>query len=123
MQRCLILSLVVQMSKTFSISSYFKPIDVVTPVAQYIPPTSRFFYLLYEISAVKALIGTKIICYRPVLNLFLISEKPEKRDLALELRQAFHQYDPTGKGLIPTTEVCRMFKNLGQVSRLCDQTV
>ena len=52
MQRCLISTFVVQMSKEFSISSCFEPINVITlctPVAQCIPPTSSFFYLLNEI--------------------------------------------------------------------------
>ena len=42
----------VQMSKKISISSCFEPLYVPLggPAAQYIPPTSSFFYVLYEIS-------------------------------------------------------------------------
>ena len=50
------LNFMVQMSKEFSISSLFEPIDVVILCTiwfiQFIPPTSSFFFLLYEISVV-----------------------------------------------------------------------
>ncbi len=40
----------------------------------------------------------------------------EKKDLTFELKQAFIIHDLEGKGSIPTSEVCRIIKNLGQVS-------
>jgi hypothetical protein len=48
----------------------------------------------------------------------LFSEKLEKRDFAVDLKNAFNSCDVKGKGLVPTTEVCKIFKNLGQVTKI-----
>ena len=74
---------------------------LVAPAAQYIPPTSSFFYLLYEISVIKTVVIEKA----------KIKEKPAKRTVWPDLAK-FHHF---GKYLKIFGNIFKVYLVLGNV--------